>query len=186
MERALWIVGLAVFWVAMIGLMYRGWRGRARRQADRIGELPPVPKELGPQTVAPVTGLYVGSTVAPSWQDRIAVGDLGFRAAGEIARYTTGILLERDGATPIWIPEASIRAVRTERGLAGKVMTKDGVLVIRWELPTGTEIDTGFRADDKSAYPNWVREATVGTGRNNEDSSNATGSGEVEQNGENA
>ncbi|NLE80991.1 MAG: transporter [Rhodococcus sp.] len=180
MERALWIIGLTVFWVAMIALMYRGWRGRARRQADSIGQLPPVPRELGPQVVAPVTGLYVGSTVAPSWQDRIAVGDLGFRAAGEIARYASGILLERDGATPIWIPESSIRAVRTERGLAGKVMTKDGVLVIRWELPTGTEIDTGFRADDKSAYPTWVRS------KDNEDSSNATDSGEVEQNGENA
>ncbi|MFD4367656.1 transporter [Rhodococcus sp. NPDC058521] len=184
MERALWIIGLVIFWVAMIGLMYWGWRGRAKRQSDRIGDLPPVPKELGEQTVAPVTGLYVGSTIAPSWQDRIAVGDLGFRAAGEIARYTAGILLERDGANPIWIPEASIRAARTERGLAGKVMTKDGLLVVRWELPTGTEVDTGFRADDKSVYPNWIRGTDTGT--DSEDSSNSAGSGQAEQNGESA
>lgn len=59
---------------------------------------------------------------------------------------------------PIWIPQDSIRAIRTERGLAGKVMTKDGVLVIRWELPSGTEIDTGFRGDDKSVYPAWTHE----------------------------
>nr|WP_240945228.1 transporter [Rhodococcus sp. HNM0569] len=136
--------------------MYWGWRGRAKRQADRVGALPPVPATLGAPTVPPVTGLYVGSTLAPSWQDRIAVGDLGYRAAGELTRFASGILLDRDGASPIWIPDESIRAIRTERGLAGKVMTKDGVLVIRWELPTGTEIDTGFRADDKSAYPGWV------------------------------
>lgn len=35
-------------------------------------------------------------------------------------------------------------------------MSRDGVLVIRWTLPTGTQIDTGLRGDDKSAYPEWV------------------------------
>ncbi len=36
-------------------------------------------------------------------------------------------------------------------------MTKDGVLVIRWQLPSGTEVDTGFRGDDKTVYPpSWV------------------------------
>ena len=73
MDRALWIIGLAIFWVAMIGLMYVGWRGRARRQKDKIGELPTVPATLGELLVLPTTGLYVGSTIAPSWQDRIAV-----------------------------------------------------------------------------------------------------------------
>jgi hypothetical protein len=84
------------------------------------------------------------------------VGELGFRATGALSRWERGILLDLDGASPIFIPTESIRAVRTERGLAGKVMTRDGVLVIRWELPTGTEIDTGFRGDDKTVYPAWV------------------------------
>ncbi len=155
-DRVLLTLGFALFWVAMVALMYWGWRGRAKRQQDRIGQLPAVPEHLGAQTIAPSTGLYVGSTLAPSWQDRIAVGDLGYRANCDLARYERGILMDRDGASPIWIPEESIRAIRTERGLAGKVMSKDGVLVIRWELPTGTEIDTGFRGDDKSVYPIWV------------------------------
>ncbi|AOW94572.1 transporter [Rhodococcus sp. WMMA185] len=166
--------------------MYIGWRGRARRQVDRVGDLPVVPAHLGEQILAPTTGLYVGSTLAPSWQDRIAVGDLGFRAAGEISRHAAGILLERDGASAIWIPQAAIRAVRTERGLAGKVMSKDGLLVIRWELPSGTEIDTGFRGDDKSVYPDWVDDADPQDKTDSEDPANAANSGEVEQNGENA
>lgn len=180
MERILWVVGCIVVWALAVFLMYRGWKGRARRQADRIGELPAVPADLGVQLIAPSTGLYVGSTVAPSWQDRIAVGDIGYRATGAISRWTGGILLERDGASTIWIPNESIRAIRTERGLAGKVMTKDGVLVVRWELPTGTEIDTGFRGDDKTVYPAWVHET------DSDDTANAAGSGEVEQNGEDA
>ena len=156
MDRALWIIGLLVAWALMIWLMYRGWRNRSGRQASSIGDLPAVPQDLGAQILEPATGLYVGSTIAPSWQDRIAVGDLGFRATAEITRFEHGILLERKGASTVWIPQDSIRAVRTERGLAGKVMTKDGVLVVRWVLPTGTEIDTGFRGDDKDLYPAWV------------------------------
>ncbi|NEW40489.1 transporter [Nocardia cyriacigeorgica] len=160
MERTLWVVGLLLFWAVLIYLMYRGWQNRAQRQAARIGELPPVPQELGAQVLEPTTGLYLGSTMAPSWQDRIAVGDLGFRATAELTRFERGILLERDGAAVIWIPQESITAVRTERGHAGKVMTEDGVLVIRWKLPTGTEIDTGFRGDDKTVYPAWARVTT--------------------------
>ncbi|MFG1781341.1 transporter [Rhodococcus oryzae] len=155
-DRILLTVGFLLFWALMVALMYRGWKKRAGRQADAIGELPAVPADLGAQLIPPSSGLYVGSTLAPSWQDRIAVGDIGFRATGDISRHEKGVLLERDGASAIWIPQASIRAIRTERGLAGKVMSKDGVLVIRWELPTGTEIDTGFRGDDKSVYPAWV------------------------------
>ncbi|MBP1158572.1 hypothetical protein ABIC28_004127 [Rhodococcus sp. PvR044] len=155
-DRILLTVGFLLFWALMVALMYRGWKKRAGRQADAIGELPAVPADLGAQLIPPSSGLYVGSTLAPSWQDRIAVGDIGFRATGDISRHEKGVLLERDGASAIWIPQSSIRAIRTERGLAGKVMSKDGVLVIRWELPTGTEIDTGFRGDDKSVYPAWV------------------------------
>lgn len=162
MERTLWVVGLLALWALLVFLMYRGWRNRGKRQADRIGELPAVPAELGAQVVEPTTGLYLGSTMAPSWQDRIAVGDLGFRATAELARFERGILLERDGASRIWIPQESITAVRTERGHAGKVMTEDGVLVIRWTLPTGTEVDTGFRGDDKTVYPAWTRVQTGG------------------------
>jgi hypothetical protein len=156
MDRTLWTIVLLLFWLGVIGLMYLGWRGRARRQDARVGQLPAVPDDLGASLLPATTGLYVGSTIAPSWQDRIAVGDIGFRAVCELSRWERGILLERNGASAIWIPAESVRAVRTERGLAGKVMTRDGLLVIRWELPSGTEIDTGFRGDDKAVYPQWV------------------------------
>ncbi|NKY32682.1 transporter [Nocardia speluncae] len=160
MERALWVILCVLLWILAVYLMYRGWRNRAARQQDRIGELPPVPAETGAQVLEPTTGLYLGSTMAPSWQDRIAVGDLGYRATAVLTRYEHGILLEREGAATIWIPEQSITAIRTERGHAGKVMTEGGVLVIRWTLPTGSEIDTGFRGDDKSVYPAWARATT--------------------------
>ncbi|MBJ7338566.1 transporter [Mycolicibacterium sp.] len=150
---------LALLIAFFIRQMLRGWLHRAQRQAEMIGSLPPLPDTVGPAIIPATKGLYVGSTIAPSWQDRIAVGDLGFRSKAVITRYPEGIMLQRSGAGPIWIPDEAITAIRTERGIAGKALTHDGILAIRWKLPSGTEIDTGFRGDDRRELANWTEEA---------------------------
>ena len=66
---------------------------------------------------------------------------------------------------------ANPKLIRTERGIAGKVVpggrsaatggkaqSHDGILAIRWKLPSGTEIDTGFRADNRAEYDRWLEE----------------------------
>ena len=92
----------------------------------------------------------------------MAVGDLGYRTKAVLTRYPEGIMMQRSGGHPIWIPDESITAIRTERGIAGKVMTHEGILAIRWRLPSGTELDTGFRADDRRQYDNWVTDGSDG------------------------
>jgi hypothetical protein len=153
----------------LIRRMMQGWLHRAQRQVKSIGRLPALPDTVGPAIIPATKGLYVGSTIAdldalrgsgapPSWLDRVVVGDLGFRSKATLTRYPEGIMVQRVGATPIWIPDESITAVRTERGIAGKALTHDGILAIRWRLPSGTEIDTGFRSDDRRDLANWVEE----------------------------
>lgn len=161
----------------------RGWLHRAQRQTELIGALPSLPDTVGPAIVGATKGLYVGSTIADpdslrvsgsstSWLDRVAVGDLGFRSKAVLTRYPEGIMVQRSGARPIWIPDESITAIRTERGVAGKVIPggrtaatrgegepQYAILAIRWKLPSGTEIDTGFRGDDRRELANWVEEA---------------------------
>ena len=160
-----YIFGIVV--VIAIGVIIRrmlgGWKNRARRQAEQIGVLPALPDMMHPAVIAPACGIYVGSTFASHWLDRVVVGDLGYRSKAVLTRYPEGILLERSGATPIWIPAESVTEVRTEKALAGKVSPGRGgaesvgaILVIRWRLPTGTEIDTGFRGDDRSVYAQWT------------------------------
>ena len=161
-----YIFGFVV--VIVIGVvirqMLRGWTRRGRRQTELIGALPAMPDLFGSAVEPPSRGLYVGSTLAPNWLERVAVGDLGYRSKAVLARYPAGILLERSGASPIWIPEESLVGVRTEKALAGKVIAGSaggsrgagGILVIRWRLPSGTEIDTGFRGDDRADYPRWT------------------------------
>lgn len=149
---------LVVVIAVAVQAMVRGWRRRAERQAALIGTLPPIPDTVGPVVIPATKGLYVGSTLAPSWQDRIAVGDLGYRTKAVLTRYPEGIMLQRSGAHPIWIPDESITVIRAERGIAGKALTHEGILAIRWRLPSGTEIDTGFRGDDRSEYARWLEE----------------------------
>ncbi|CAJ1583406.1 transporter [[Mycobacterium] wendilense] len=151
---------VAVLIAVLIYLVLRGWRRRAERQLELIGQIPALPDTVGPALIPGIKGLYVGSTLAPSWQDRIAVGDWGYRSKAVITRYPEGVMLQRTGASPIWIPDEAITAIRTERGIAGKALTHDGILAIRWRLPSGTEIDTGFRADDRREYRHWVSDGT--------------------------
>ena len=147
-------VVLVVVIAVVIQLMMLGWRRRAQRQAELIGDLPDVPDEVGKATAA-ICGVYVGCTLSPAWNDRITAGDLGYRNKAMLTRHPEGILLERIGAHPIWIPRQSITAVRTERGMAGKVAARNGILAIRWRLPSGVVIDSGFRANDRSEYNGW-------------------------------
>ena len=149
---------LVLLIAVVIQLMMRGWRRRGQRQAAMIGTLPAVPETVGSAVVAPTLGMYVGCALAPIWNDRVAVGDLGYRSKALLTRYPDGILVQRFGASPIWIPQESITAIRTERGIAGKVTTRGGILAIRWRLPSGTEIDTGFRGDDRADYDRWLAE----------------------------
>lgn len=167
-------VAVVLFFIVAWGLiafaMYKGWKKKGRVQQDWIGELPAAPEKTGPARIAPSTGVYIGSAFAENWQARVTTHGLGSRAAGAIAGYPNGVLIERDGIEPLWIPRKSIVEVRTDRRLAGKAMTEDGLLVIRWHPPGSNDpniqIDSGFRGDDKSVYPVWINEFDSARGKN--------------------
>jgi hypothetical protein len=146
---------LVVVIAVIIQLMMRGWQRRAGQQQELIGDLPDMPDEVGAATTT-TRGLYCGCTMAPEWNERITAGDLGYRSKAVLTRYPEGILLERIRASPIWIPQESITAIRMERGIAGKVVARIGILAIRWRLPSGVELDTGFRATHRSEYAGWL------------------------------
>jgi hypothetical protein len=134
--------------------MWWGWHNRQRRQSH-LPALPTPPGSLGEPLLPPATGVYVSSTTAGDWQDRIAVRQLGFRAAARISLHPQGILVERTGADPLWIPAAALVDARTGRAIAGKVMGIEGLLVVTWLLGDH-RLDTGFRADDKDIYGDWI------------------------------
>ncbi len=131
-------------------LLALGWRNRLRRQSD-VDPLPEVPADLG-APLAAADGQYVASTTAGDWLDRIAVQNLGLRTNAELSVHPEGVLFERAGAGPVFIPAGRLTGVRQESGMAGKFVEKDGLLVLSWMLGS-RELDTGFRtrrADDKA------------------------------------
>ncbi|ACU39064.1 transporter [Actinosynnema pretiosum subsp. pretiosum] len=150
---------LAVFVLIAYG-MWHGWRKRARAQEQVLAQFPAPPAEQG-EPVLETTGVYVGTTIGDDWQDRVAIGDIGHRAEAVLRLTGQGVLVERDGASPLWIPAADVRGARTARGLANKVMTADGLLVVRWQLGDKV-LDTGFRGDDKDVYEQWVDALNAG------------------------
>jgi hypothetical protein len=148
---------LAVIAIVFV-LLGIGWRNRLRRQSD-VEHLPGVPAELA-QPLAVAEGQYVASTTAGDWLDRIAVHGLGIRTNAELSVHPEGVLFERSGAGPVFIPAARLTGVRQDSGMAGKFVEKDGLLVLTWTLGT-RELDTGFRprrADDKLALLEALQE----------------------------
>lgn len=161
MTRTLLTIAVIAFFVLCLLAMWIGWRRRARRQGIVLPEFPHPPADLEQRTPQlETTGVYVSTVNAGDWQDRITVGDIGHRAAGTLRWYREGLLIDRKGASALWLPAESIVDARTDRALAGKVMGTEGLLVVRWRLgapETGDhELDTGFRGDDKSVYPQWI------------------------------
>ncbi|MGH3436714.1 MAG: transporter [Sciscionella sp.] len=158
------LVSLLIVLVAAAVGMRRGWRNRARRQAALLPAFPEAPADAAraEPLLPPMHGVYVSTASAADWQDRIAVGDIGFRAAATLRLSALGLLVERTGASPLWIAAGAIRGARTASALAGKVMGNDGLLVVRWRLAADAdggaehELDTGFRGDDRNSYPDWV------------------------------
>jgi hypothetical protein len=141
-------IGLVAAMLALIALalwgMRRGWVHRQQRQADlpAPADVPPADARLGD----PVEGLFAGTGVNGDWMDRIVAHDLGVRSRACIAWGPDGIWLDRQGARSLFIPAADVVDVRSDRGVAGTVRSKDGMSVITWRLGDRV-VDTGFRAD---------------------------------------
>ena len=129
-------------------LMLKGWRSRQRRQADVPP--PPVPSGAAEVLVPAVPGLFVGTTSAGDWLDRIAVHHLSDRARAELVVARDGVHLEREGLPELFVPLADLEHVSVEEALAGKVVS-GGMLVLTWRLGA-RRVASAFRADDRAAH----------------------------------
>jgi hypothetical protein len=129
--------------VAVWALMLVGWRRRAARSAG-LDVLPAVPADAGPPLTEPVEGVYVSTTTAGDWLDRVTAQGLGSRSAAEMVVTDAGVGWLRQGAPQVWAPRRSLVGVRRASGMAGKFVERDGLVVVTWRLGE-QELDTGFR-----------------------------------------
>ena len=150
-ERVLLTLATLAFAAGIALLMLRGWRSRQRRQAD-LPAPPAVPADPGPVVVGAVPGLFVGTTSEGDWLDRIAVHGLSDRSAGWLSVHEGGVLVEREGRDDLYLPYPVVLDVGLGDALAGKVVGRDGIMLITWQLGP-RRLVSGFRADDHATHP---------------------------------
>ncbi|AJE86829.1 integral membrane protein [Streptomyces albus] len=153
-----WLVGLAVFVAFLYWLMRQGWKWRGTLQSD-LPPLPAAPEEPG-EALLTASGRYHGSTTAGHWLDRIVAHGLGTRSRAELTLTAEGLHVRRPGAADFFVPRGRLRGARLDKGIAGKVLTEGGLLIVTWRHGE-REIDSGFRLDRSAAQTDWVTAVTT-------------------------
>ncbi|MFF5188878.1 hypothetical protein ACFY30_34780 [Streptomyces sp. NPDC000345] len=148
-----WVVGLGLFVALVYWLMREGWKWRGTLQGD-LPELPAAPDDPGPARLS-MSGRYHGSTTAGQWLDRIVARGLGTRSRAELTLTDAGLDVVRPGATDFFIPAGALREALLGKGIAGKVLTEGGLLVVTWAHGDKL-IDSGFRSDRAAEHTEWV------------------------------
>lgn len=151
--RVGWIVGLLLVIALVYWLMREGWKWRGTLQGD-LPELPTAPEDPG-EPVLTLKGRYHGSTTAGQWLDRIVAHGLGVRSLAELTLTDQGLDVVRTGAPDFFVPAAALRGARLDTGIAGKVLTEGGLLVITWQHGDRL-IDSGFRSERSAEHTEWV------------------------------
>ncbi len=149
-----WVVGLLLLVALAYWLMREGWKWRGLLQSD-LPALQEIPEKQG-EPVLRLTGRYHGSTTAGQWLDRIVAHGLGVRSRVELTLTEDGLEVVRPGATDFFVPAAALRGARLDKGIAGKVLTEGGLLVITWSHGDRL-VDSGFRADRSGEHAAWVK-----------------------------
>ena len=155
LERVLLTLATFAFAGGCYLLMLRGWRSRQRRQAD-LPAPPAPPAVAAPAVLPPVPGVFVGTTSASDWLDRIAVHALSDRSNAHLAVATDGVHIAREALPELYVPWTAVEDAALGDALAGKVMGRDGLVLLTWRLGERTLV-SGFRADDHTAHARLVR-----------------------------
>lgn len=153
-----WTVGLLAFVALVYWLMRQGWKWRGTLQGD-LPELPAAPADPGAVRLR-LTGRYHGSTTAGEWLDRVVAHGLGTRSRVELTLTDAGLEVVRPGARDFFVPAARLTGARLDTGIAGKVLTEGGLLVVTWEHGD-RRLDSGFRSDRAAEHPAWAEAVTA-------------------------
>ncbi|GAA1894734.1 hypothetical protein GCM10009716_00780 [Streptomyces sodiiphilus] len=151
--RIAWTVATLLFIAFLYWLMRKGWQNRGASQSD-LPDLLPAPAVTGEPRLE-MSGRYHGSTTAGQWLDRIVAHGLGARSRARLTLTDEGVTVLRPGARDFFIPADRIRGARLDKGIAGKVLTEGGLLVITWQHGERL-LDSGFRSDRAADHAAWA------------------------------
>ena len=147
-------VGVLLIALGLVyALLYAAWVRKRRRHGSAAvavagGDAAHTAAGAAPDSAVRAEGTYVSTTTAASRHERVAVAGLGNRARAtmtvrrgepeELVRY------ERQGESDVVIPRGRLVEVRRERGMAGKFVGANRLLVLRWRADDDALYETGF------------------------------------------
>ena len=153
MTRTESVLLLVLLVVVVYALMYTGWRRRSRRHPSAAVATSPVATSAAGADRAGTTasaaglraeGTYVSTTTVASRLERVAAGGLGVRARATMAVGPDGVRWERQGAAEMHVEPQRLTGVGRERGMAGKWVGQNRLVVVTWRADDGSEFATGF------------------------------------------
>jgi hypothetical protein len=151
------VAGMVLIILGVLLLMRRSWR--TMRRGDRLGlsDLP-APMDQAPPGFDPdeeIQALFLGTSPHGQWLSKVLIHDLGTRARARVSWDSTGIWIERSGASDLFIPRSSLVEVTLGSGVAGSVRAKNSVVVFVWDLGEH-RIATGVRADTAQGHQQLI------------------------------
>ena len=120
----------------------------AEEPLNRAPDEPPAASgELRALTLAWVDGTYLGTTMAVSRHERVAVSGLGQRVRAAMVVDDGTIRWEREGTGDVKVAGPLLLGVRLERRLVGRLRGQAHHVLISWKAPNdpaGKLYSTGF------------------------------------------
>ncbi|HEY9409832.1 MAG TPA: hypothetical protein VIP77_09675 [Jiangellaceae bacterium] len=139
------VLAVAILLVLLVGgyaLMWLGWRRRRLRQSD----LAALPADLpeAPKILEGIDGVYIGTTIAGDWLDRVVPHTLGLRSPALVTVSAAGVTVDRSPEPTVSIATTALHAVRVDRAGAGRAVRHDEYLILTWRHG-GHLLDTAIR-----------------------------------------
>ncbi len=156
-ERIVPIVVLVILFGSILFWMWTSWQRRAYRDANL-----PAPDAIAESTTPELweaDGVYVSTTKAGWPLERITAYGMGSRSQVTVRLRPDRIKLLRSGATSFEIPMKSITGVKSATGMAGKVVGRDGLAVVRWRLGS-SELETGIRFNTSADHEEFFHQTS--------------------------
>jgi hypothetical protein len=148
-------VGVLLIALGLIyALLYAAWLRKRRRHGSAAVAVAEPGKEPGKEPAAAAAGAvraegtYVSTTTAASRHERVAVQGLGNRSRATVTVQRGHpeelVRIERQGEGDVVIPRSRLLDVRRDRGMAGKFVGANRLLVLRWRADDEAIYETGF------------------------------------------
>jgi len=151
MTRVQAVLVLVLLVAVVYALMYAGWRRRARRfpsaaVATTTGATGTAADTTDTPRTADVAaeGIYVTTTTVASRLERVAAAGLGVRARATMSVGGGEVRWAREGAGDVHVLFDWLTGVSRERGMAGKWVGQNRLVVVTWRADDGEEFATGF------------------------------------------